>query len=137
MEPHAPNTGIGVACGTDKGGYVAACAEVSIDPTKRVIEVRYVCQAFECGAICNPSDRKSTRLNSSHLGISYAVFCLKKKRAPEDVSGELRKLAIRVCKRKFQRYMRRTRRQGGRQRWGTLMQKHVSKSCDCVQSYDG
>src|ERR1035438_3153639 len=27
------------------------------------------------------SDRKSTRLNSSHLGISYAVFCLKKKRS--------------------------------------------------------
>src|SRR5947199_6975239 len=26
-----------------------------------------------------PEDRKSTRLNSSHLGISYAVFCLKKK----------------------------------------------------------
>src|SRR5258705_3620778 len=25
------------------------------------------------------TDRKSTRLNSSHLGISYAVFCLKKK----------------------------------------------------------
>src|ERR1035441_3958300 len=25
-----------------------------------------------------PLDRKSTRLNSSHLGISYAVFCLKK-----------------------------------------------------------
>src|SRR5262245_64629348 len=29
-------------------------------------------------AACEP-DRKSTRLNSSHLGISYAVFCLKKK----------------------------------------------------------
>src|SRR5205814_6161928 len=27
----------------------------------------------------NQVDRKSTRLNSSHLGISYAVFCLKKK----------------------------------------------------------
>src|SRR5205814_8365660 len=27
-----------------------------------------------------PEDRKSTRLNSSHLGISYAVFCLKKKK---------------------------------------------------------
>src|SRR5258705_8289710 len=26
------------------------------------------------------TDRKSTRLNSSHLGISYAVFCLKKKK---------------------------------------------------------
>src|SRR5262245_62573380 len=29
--------------------------------------------------VCN-QDRKSTRLNSSHLGISYAVFCLKKKK---------------------------------------------------------
>src|SRR5205814_5423896 len=28
-------------------------------------------------------DRKSTRLNSSHLGISYAVFCLKKKKHVE------------------------------------------------------
>src|ERR1039458_9309462 len=28
---------------------------------------------------CSSRDRKSTRLNSSHLGISYAVFCLKKK----------------------------------------------------------
>src|SRR5437899_12350318 len=28
------------------------------------------------------ADRKSTRLNSSHLGISYAVFCLKKKKEP-------------------------------------------------------
>src|SRR5437899_9739511 len=28
-------------------------------------------------------DRKSTRLNSSHLGISYAVFCLKKKKQSE------------------------------------------------------
>src|SRR5205814_9344962 len=27
-------------------------------------------------------DRKSTRLNSSHLGISYAVFCVKKKKSP-------------------------------------------------------
>src|SRR5256885_3462653 len=30
--------------------------------------------------ITNTLDRKSTRLNSSHLVISYAVFCLKKKR---------------------------------------------------------
>src|SRR5262245_57054749 len=29
---------------------------------------------------CHKADRKSTRLNSSHLGISYAVFCLKKKK---------------------------------------------------------
>src|SRR5438045_5651582 len=35
------------------------------------------------GIILRPqiqADRKSTRLNSSHLGISYAVFCLKKKK---------------------------------------------------------
>src|SRR5258705_9665716 len=31
-------------------------------------------------------DRKSTRLNSSHLGISYAVFCLKKKKRTPRVS---------------------------------------------------
>src|SRR5215469_18075320 len=29
---------------------------------------------------CTPADRKSTRLNSSHVEISYAVFCLKKKK---------------------------------------------------------
>src|SRR5699024_11901339 len=29
-----------------------------------------------------PEDRKSTRLNSSHVSISYAVFCLKKKKHP-------------------------------------------------------
>src|SRR5258705_9132944 len=32
----------------------------------------------------SPRDRKSTRLNSSHLGISYAVFCLKKKNTPDE-----------------------------------------------------
>src|SRR5436853_4293854 len=31
------------------------------------------------GEVASELDRKSTRLNSSHLGISYAVFCLKKK----------------------------------------------------------
>src|SRR5262245_64780435 len=31
-------------------------------------------------AVSTSVDRKSTRLNSSHLGISYAVFCLKKKK---------------------------------------------------------
>src|SRR5256885_7249353 len=32
-------------------------------------------------------DRKSTRLNSSHLVISYAVFCLKKKKKDIDISN--------------------------------------------------
>src|SRR5258705_3867538 len=34
------------------------------------------------------TDRKSTRLNSSHLGISYAVFCLKKKKHATDVQRQ-------------------------------------------------
>src|SRR5947207_5056913 len=33
------------------------------------------------------SDRKSTRLNSSHTVISYAVFCLKKKKLERDTIG--------------------------------------------------
>src|SRR5207249_9210949 len=33
----------------------------------------------------NVLDRKSTRLNSSHVSISYAVFCLKKKSIPTSV----------------------------------------------------
>src|SRR5438874_5064821 len=32
------------------------------------------------GGTCGRGDRKSTRLNSSHVEISYAVFCLKKKK---------------------------------------------------------
>src|SRR5690625_8052166 len=32
-------------------------------------------------------DRKSTRLNSSHVAISYAVFCLKKKKKQETTQG--------------------------------------------------
>src|SRR3712207_8695098 len=32
------------------------------------------------GSLADLQDRKSTRLNSSHANISYAVFCLKKKR---------------------------------------------------------
>src|SRR3712207_7921149 len=34
---------------------------------------------MRCSFVSSWSDRKSTRLNSSHANISYAVFCLKKK----------------------------------------------------------
>src|ERR1035441_10736069 len=37
-------------------------------------------RVFNVIIILGGVDRKSTRLNSSHLGISYAVFCLKKKK---------------------------------------------------------
>src|SRR6266850_8437051 len=38
------------------------------------------CEMILSGYLGSPEDRKSTRLNSSHLVISYAVFCLKKKK---------------------------------------------------------
>src|SRR5688500_19643724 len=45
-----------------------------------------------CYAVSDPdevrADRKSTRLNSSHLVISYAVFCLKKKKIEWDIQEE-------------------------------------------------
>src|SRR5437899_3843799 len=40
------------------------------------------------------TDRKSTRLNSSHLGISYAVFCLKKKKTKETTLGRRRHIRV-------------------------------------------
>src|SRR3712207_7433100 len=39
------------------------------------------CVIEKKGRVVNEPDRKSTRLNSSHANISYAVFCLKKKTA--------------------------------------------------------
>src|SRR5256885_7185088 len=59
------------------GGIDAAllAARVRIEPLPRLAsEATGLHQLGECG------DRKSTRLNSSHLVISYAVFCLKKKK---------------------------------------------------------
>src|SRR2546426_5364670 len=52
---------------------------------------RYWTSASSCAAfIMVPKllgDRKSTRLNSSHLVISYAVFCLKKKKWPRTANN--------------------------------------------------
>src|SRR5699024_11651242 len=47
-------------------------------PVQGVVESCQVCQRFVAQVVEEP-DRKSTRLNSSHVSISYAVFCLKKK----------------------------------------------------------
>src|SRR3712207_8889596 len=46
------------------------------------------CTPKRCGAQLEPAlDRKSTRLNSSHANISYAVFCLKKKKQNTKATG--------------------------------------------------
>src|SRR5215510_15742735 len=43
------------------------------------------------GQLAGAADRKSTRLNSSHVAISYAVFCLKKKKKTYDLNFLLQK----------------------------------------------
>src|SRR5437899_10546220 len=46
---------------------------------RRLEPAGVLARAREGARVAAVGDRKSTRLNSSHLGISYAVFCLKKK----------------------------------------------------------
>src|SRR2546426_7349151 len=54
----------------------------TIDDVKRVLLPLVELDGHYLAHVNNhhPRDRKSTRLNSSHLVISYAVFCLKKKK---------------------------------------------------------
>src|SRR5436190_14068043 len=49
-------------------------------------------QAAEAAEEAGGSDRKSTRLNSSHTVISYAVFCLKKKKRQGTGAGGVSRL---------------------------------------------
>src|SRR3712207_6967961 len=57
-------------------GVVVAGGEVGHQRTQAVSRRR----GHRVGLLGRPRDRKSTRLNSSHANISYAVFCLKKKK---------------------------------------------------------
>jgi len=56
-----------------QNGTDPAQIEESIAKSEMTVEVMM-------GEVFNKLDRKSTRLNSSHITISYAVFCLKKKK---------------------------------------------------------
>src|ERR1035441_10909709 len=53
-------------------------------PIQRVEPVPWMRQQSSSMAV---TDRKSTRLNSSHLGISYAVFCLEKRKTDHRLHG--------------------------------------------------
>jgi isoquinoline 1-oxidoreductase len=66
-----PQTGVGLACGTEKGSYVAACVEIGIDEGK--IRVRRVCQVFECGAILNPENLLSQVQGAIIMGLGPAL----------------------------------------------------------------
>src|SRR5437870_9809778 len=47
-----------------------------------ISQMNALATAKEMHRASHSQDRKSTRLNSSHVAISYAVFCLKKKKTP-------------------------------------------------------
>jgi len=74
MARPAAGHGFGIACGTEKGSYVAACAEVAMErPGGRVRVVRVV-TAFECGAILNPDHLKNQVEGATVMGLGGALF---------------------------------------------------------------
>src|SRR5256885_7410597 len=62
--------------------HEAAARGATLVASLHAVDLALACFARIVG-IRDGADRKSTRLNSSHLVISYAVFCLKKKNAGE------------------------------------------------------
>lgn len=61
--------GVGLAVGTEKGSFVAACAEVAVDRAKGRFTVLRVCQAFECGKITSPSNLRAQVAGAMVMGL--------------------------------------------------------------------
>jgi CO/xanthine dehydrogenase Mo-binding subunit len=70
---NTPNKGFGLACGTEKGSVVAACVEVDVDIQRGRLEVRRVCEAFECGPIINPANLLSQVQGCIMMGLGGAL----------------------------------------------------------------
>jgi isoquinoline 1-oxidoreductase beta subunit len=68
-----PAVGVGLACGTEKGSFVATCAEVAINPADNSFSVRHVCAAFECGAILNPDNLLAQVQGAIVMGLGPAL----------------------------------------------------------------
>lgn len=68
-----PNVGIGLAASTDKGSFVAACAEIEIDPAKNTYRVRRIVQAFDAGAITNPENLTSQNQGGIVMALGGAL----------------------------------------------------------------
>ena len=68
-----PNSGVGLACGTEKGSFVAACVEIGINPDRNTIAVRKICEVFECGAVINPSNLLAQVQGCIIMGLGAAL----------------------------------------------------------------
>jgi nicotinate dehydrogenase subunit B len=69
-----PGRGFGIAGGTEKGSYVATCAEVAVDQASGQVRVMRVVQAFECGAIVNPNGLRNQIEGAIVQGLGGALF---------------------------------------------------------------
>jgi isoquinoline 1-oxidoreductase len=70
----ADGHGFGIAGGTEKGSFVATCAEVSVDPASGRVKVLRLVTAFECGAILNPDNLKNQVEGASVMALGGALF---------------------------------------------------------------
>ncbi|MFP5264573.1 MAG: molybdopterin cofactor-binding domain-containing protein [Blastocatellia bacterium] len=70
----ARDRGFGIAAGFEKGGYVATCAEASIDQAGGRVKVTRVVTAFECGAVVNPDGLRNQIEGAIIQGIGGALF---------------------------------------------------------------
>jgi isoquinoline 1-oxidoreductase len=68
------NHGVGIACGTEKGSYVATCAEVAVDPSTKEVKVVRAVVAFECGGIVNPEHLDTQIKGAVIQGLGGALF---------------------------------------------------------------
>ncbi len=66
--------GFGIACGDEKGSYVATCAEIAVDKTSRAVRVVRLVEAFECGAIVNPDGLRNQVVGAMIQGLGGALF---------------------------------------------------------------
>ncbi len=69
-----PERGFGIAGAVDKGGYVAACVEVEIDPTSKKVRIVRVVQAWESGAVVNPDGLRNQISGAIVQAIGGALF---------------------------------------------------------------
>ena len=66
--------GFGLACGYEKGSYVANCVEVAVDRSSGAVRVVRVVEAFECGAILNPDGLRNQVVGAIIQGLGGALF---------------------------------------------------------------
>jgi isoquinoline 1-oxidoreductase len=70
----AAGHGFGIAGGTEKGSYIATCAEVAVDEKTRAVKVVRVANAFECGAVINPENLTNQIEGGVVMAIGGALF---------------------------------------------------------------